>query len=175
MNWEAIGAVGDFVGGIAVVLSLVYIGFQVRQNSRQIDQNSRHLEASMYYASGEGFNRWWSLLVQDESVADLWRRGLAAEELTPTERHRFRSMAMMLFTTLENNFHQVQLGSHSRDTLVISKTTWKRLLDSPGGSAWWKREARRSFTHEFVEAVDSLVSNANSSNNAAQQADEVGR
>ncbi len=107
MNWDAIGAIGEFVGGLAVVLSLVYVAFQVRQNSRQIDQNSRQLEASMYYASGEGFNKWQSLLVQDEAVAALWQRGITGESLTPVDKLRFRSMAMMLFTTLENSFHQV--------------------------------------------------------------------
>ncbi len=157
MNWDAIGAIGEFVGGFAVVLSLVYVAFQVRQNSRQIDQNSRQLEASMYYASGEGFNKWWSLLVQDEAVAALWQRGLAGESLAPTDKLRFRSMAMMLFTTLENSFHQVQLGSHDRKTLEISKSSWVRSLTSPGGSTWWRKEARRSFTPEFVEAVEALM------------------
>ena len=169
MNWQAIGAIGELVGGLAVVLSLVYVGFQVRQNSRQIDQNSRQLEASMYHASGEGFNRWWTLIVRDEAVAILWKRGLAGEALSPTDSLRFNSMAMMLFTTLENNFHQLQLGSHRRNTLEISKSSWGRLLTSPGGSAWWEREARRSFTPEFIEAIESLIpitESANSSHHA---------
>jgi len=64
MTLQDLGAIGELVGGLAVVLSLVYVAFQVRQNSRQIEQNSRHLEASMYFASGDAFARWWSLLVQ---------------------------------------------------------------------------------------------------------------
>ncbi len=67
-------------------------------------------------------------------------------------------MAMILFTALENNFHQEQLGSHHRGTLKISQSTLSRLLASPGGSAWWARSARQSFTPEFVRAVESLVS-----------------
>ena len=157
MDWAAVGALGEVVGGLAVVFSLVYVAFQVRQNSRLIDQNSRQLEASMYYASGEGFNRWWSLLIQDPEVAALWRRGLDGDSLTPEEALRFRSMAMMLFTTLENNFHQLQLGSHNRNTLEISRSSWTRLLNSPGGRAWWEREARRSFTPPFVDAVEALL------------------
>ncbi len=57
MNWEAIGAIGEFVGGLAVVLTLIYIAFQVRQSSRQIDQHSRALAASNFNAAGEGFNK----------------------------------------------------------------------------------------------------------------------
>ena len=111
----------------------------------------------MYYASGEGFNKWQSLLVQDEAVAALWQSGIAGELQTPLDKMRFRSMAMMLFTTLENSFHQVQLGSHDRKTLEISKSSWGHLLTSPGGGAWWRKEAHRSFTPEFVEAVEALI------------------
>jgi len=157
MNWEAIGAIGDFVGGLAVVLTLIYVAFQVRQNSRYMDQNSRALEVSTYHAAGEGFNRWSALLVQDEAVARIWQRGVAGEELDAAGKLRFNALANMLFTTLENNFHQLQLGSHSRNTLELSKSHWERFLTSPGGSAWWKRQGRRTFTPEFIEAIESLI------------------
>lgn len=32
MNWEAIGAVGEILGAIAVLLSLAYLAVQIRQN-----------------------------------------------------------------------------------------------------------------------------------------------
>lgn len=157
MNWVAIGAIGEFVGGLAVVLTLVYVAFQVRQNSRQIDQNSRALELSTFHAAGEGFNNWSTLFVQDETVASIWLRGLAGEKMDAAGKLRFYALASMLFTTLENNFHQLQLGSHTRNTLELSKANWKTFLTSPGGSEWWKRQGRILFTADFVEAIDALV------------------
>ena len=88
MNWEAIGAIGDFVGGLAVVLTLIYIAFQVRQSSKQIDQHTRALAASTFYAAGEGFNNWWSLIIQDEAVASLLQRGVAGETLNSADETR---------------------------------------------------------------------------------------
>jgi len=35
MNWEAIGAVGEVIGSITVVLSVLYLAAQVRQANRQ--------------------------------------------------------------------------------------------------------------------------------------------
>ncbi len=157
MNWEAIGAIGDFVGGLAVVLTLIYIAFQVRQSSRQLEQNSRALATSSYQLAGQGFNKWFALIIQDEAIANLWRRGLTGESLNPTDKMRFISMANMLCTTLENNFHQYQLGTHRRNTLELGKHTWLRILTSPGGNAWWIREGRNGFTPEFVEAVEDLI------------------
>lgn len=40
MNWDAIGAIAEVVGVIAVVLSLIYVGFQVRQNTAQLRQDN---------------------------------------------------------------------------------------------------------------------------------------
>ena len=157
MNWEAVGAVGELVGGLAVVLTLVYIAFQVRQSRTQLDQNTRALEASTYYAVGDGFIKWWSLVSQDEALASLWQRGIAAESLNSADKLRFHSMAMILFTTLENNVHQNQLGSINRNTLEIAKGSWERILKSPGGKDWWKIQGRNSFTPEFIEAIESLI------------------
>lgn len=36
MNWEAIGALGELAGAIAVVASLIYVGFQLKQNTSAI-------------------------------------------------------------------------------------------------------------------------------------------
>ena len=35
MNWDAIGAVGEIVGAMAVVVSLVYLGSQIRVQNRE--------------------------------------------------------------------------------------------------------------------------------------------
>jgi hypothetical protein len=33
MNWDAIGAIGEIVGAIAVLATLIYLAIQIRQNS----------------------------------------------------------------------------------------------------------------------------------------------
>ena len=43
MNWEALGAIGETVGAIGVILTLGYLALQIRQNSRQIVQNTQSL------------------------------------------------------------------------------------------------------------------------------------
>ena len=37
MNWEAIAAIGEAVGGVAVIASLIYLALQIRQ-SRQLER-----------------------------------------------------------------------------------------------------------------------------------------
>ena len=41
MNWEAMGAVGDLLGAIAVVVSLVYVASQVRSGTQALKTSTR--------------------------------------------------------------------------------------------------------------------------------------
>ena len=36
MNWEAIGAIGEILGAAGVIITLIYLSGQIRQNNRQI-------------------------------------------------------------------------------------------------------------------------------------------
>ena len=41
MNWEAIGAVGEVVGAVAVVATLGYLAVQIRQNTKMMKSSMR--------------------------------------------------------------------------------------------------------------------------------------
>ncbi|RYG21268.1 MAG: hypothetical protein EON93_26090 [Burkholderiales bacterium] len=41
MDWNAVSATADIVGAIAVVVSLIYVGLQLRQNTKAIVANAR--------------------------------------------------------------------------------------------------------------------------------------
>ena len=53
MNWEAIGAVGELLGAIGVIVTLGYLAVQIRQNTRATGASTVH-----------GINN---------SIADAWR------------------------------------------------------------------------------------------------------
>ena len=57
MNWQAVGAVGELIGGIAVVLSLIYIAMQMRQNTRQIGENTLALQLASRDRAQQSFSR----------------------------------------------------------------------------------------------------------------------
>ena len=41
MNWEAIGAIGEIGGAIAVLVSLIYLAVQIRQNTKMMRSSSK--------------------------------------------------------------------------------------------------------------------------------------
>lgn len=48
MNWDAVSAIGQFAGALAVVVTLIYLGIQIRQNSQGLKHNARATEVAAY-------------------------------------------------------------------------------------------------------------------------------
>ena len=46
MNWDAIGAVGEIIGALAVVATLGYLALQVKTNTAAVNQASRQATLS---------------------------------------------------------------------------------------------------------------------------------
>lgn len=59
MNWEAISAISDIVGAVAVVISLVYVAAQIRQNTKMARSGAKQslTEAANVRESEKG-SRW---------------------------------------------------------------------------------------------------------------------
>lgn len=169
MSLQDLGAIGEVVGAIAVVVSLIYVAYQVRHSARQIELNSRQLEASIYYSSNDAFFRWFALLAQDATLADLWTRALSDETLSQEETLRVNSLILMLLLCYENNFQQLRLGAIGRNTLEIARNDISRLMSRPVVQTWWKRHGPAALTPEFRQAIESLVSAMESAKDAAQQ------
>ncbi len=36
MNWTAVGAIGELLGGVVIVITLIYLGIQIRQNTKNL-------------------------------------------------------------------------------------------------------------------------------------------
>ena len=68
---EDLGNIGDFLGGIGVVVTLIYLALQIRQNSSQLVQNTKAVQSTAYQAitqNHRAYNEWF---VVHRDVAEL--------------------------------------------------------------------------------------------------------
>ena len=71
MDWDAIGAIGEIVGASAVLISLFYVGLQVRQNSKAIrGQTYESLSTTLANFSQSNRSAWFQRPEQAYQV--LW-------------------------------------------------------------------------------------------------------
>ena len=137
MNWEAIGAIGDAVGGVGVVASLVYLALQTRQNTRAVRSASFHQVADSFSAV--------SLAVfQDPSLVSLLTRARSdSESFTPEDTARYSFFLLTLFRRAEGMFLQSEQGTLQRESWHGIHITLENTLGSPSGHRWWSEAAQR--------------------------------
>ena len=68
MNWEAISAVGQLVGALAVLVTLIYLAVQIRQNTAAV-------ATATYESAMTGFNDINVVVASHPSLASLLDRG----------------------------------------------------------------------------------------------------
>jgi hypothetical protein len=150
LDINTLAAWGEFIGGIAVVVSLIYLAGQIRQNSRL-------LRASTASATIDAFNDASSLIVQDPEVARIYWDGMAdRSSLSEADQRRFDALVAM-------NFNQWNQEHQFAGDGVISPGVWdsrtrtlRRFLQLQGLRQWWN-EWRDMYGDEFCEFVDGLI------------------
>ena len=71
MNWEALGSIGEIVGAIAVMVSLLFLAIQIRLGAQATQENSALLRSAMVRNSDEYITRWVETLLQNPELEDI--------------------------------------------------------------------------------------------------------
>ncbi len=77
MEWtiQDLGAIGEFVGAIGVVLTLIYLAYQIRQNTFQLEQNTLIAKAAAVSASNKALRETRHSIYESAEMAELYFRG----------------------------------------------------------------------------------------------------
>jgi len=114
MNWDAIGAIGEIIGAVAVVGSLIYLAIQIREQNREARLASAHQAIEGYRTSISWLN--------DPSMAELFIASLRNYDgLSDAERLRFD---MYMTTTLRSFEDAFFLHRENR----LDHETWEAML-----------------------------------------------
>lgn len=87
MNWDAVGAISELVGAVAVIVTLIYLALQIRQNNALLRSQSRQAQLS---------NDQTSLTVAFDHI-DILQKLSSDTPLTPDEQTR---LSIVFLTTL---------------------------------------------------------------------------
>ena len=131
MTLEDLANLGELVGGIAVVLSLLYLAFQIRQNTRQI-------RGSMYDSIVSSLADFDRPIAEDAELARIFEEAVDDWQTTDAiERARVMHLLSTLFKQFENIHYQFRQGALEPELWA----GWRRLMLSyyarPGIRTWW--------------------------------------
>ena len=131
MSLSDLAAVGSLVSGIAVLASLIFVGFQLWQNTQAV-------RAAASQAHAINFQQILTPVIEDGDVARLWRLGLGnIDSLTEDERVRFVILVSGLFRFYEAARLQWRYGQLHSEHWQNIETSVRDLASQPGIKAYW--------------------------------------
>jgi len=149
VNWEAISAIGQIVGAIAVVVSLIYLATEVRRNTRASRLAAMH-------SMSDSFNRWIQQIVEHPHLTEVYYRGIHDfESLQGPDLVRFSMIMTQAFRNSEENFYLQMEGHVGRSIWRGWEKTIHDVMGYPGIQAWWATRSHL-FSEEFAKLINQL-------------------
>jgi hypothetical protein len=128
MNWEAVSAIAEVTGVIGVIISLVYVGLQVKQNTLATE-----ISTSQAYVNAD--NEIIGIINTSPDLADILHQGFIS----------FQSF----YLQWKNGFLSDALWGTYRQAFVD-------LLQQKGAQEWWEMR-RHWFSDDFKQYVEESV------------------
>lgn len=158
MNLEDLGNIGDFVGGIAVVATLVYVAIQLVQNNRLLKANTAAVRASGTTAITELLVNVNKTLIEDAPFSEIFLRGLNdPKSLSVAENLRFETFLQNAFVSHENAMKLARSGATESEDWEPWSRHLEIWLGFPVVSSWWARQDS-PFSAEFKAHISELQS-----------------
>jgi hypothetical protein len=152
MNLETMSQLGEFVGGIGVILSLVYVAIQVRRNtsSQRADMTARILDrmsAQQHtYAFDPEASKFFSRAITDTSA------------LTVDERIQFAWLMTEFLGAIEFLMQQYDAGNIDEQIWLRWSKTLDWWLTYPGVRSYWISRPT-PFTDRFTDYIEDRLVN----------------
>ncbi len=120
MNWEAIGAVGELVGGVAVIATLIYLALQVKHSKVLLERNEKIALSQVYQSRADA--RMSLVLAQAESdkvelISSVWGRPDLVDGLEKEDLAIVRQYMMATIVHQDNILYQASLGLLGENTM----------------------------------------------------------
>jgi hypothetical protein len=144
---QDLGGVGEFIGGIGVIVSLLYLARQIRDNSRIERLNAR-------YAVSQALSRAFDRLDEDPELYRVWVAARdRGEELDEEDRERLGRFLYRYFVQLSLAYGFSEIDP---DIRARYEPHLVRFLQAPAVQGWWSRQ-RDFFAEPFRSEVDLLL------------------
>ena len=148
MNWEIVGTIAEIIAAAAVVVTLIYV-------ARDIRQNSQSLAMSALRDTTAQWNHWSEMIATSADLAEIVVKGNESyESLSPSEKLRYGAYVQSFYDNVESYRSLVIDFETEKDLDVLVEIT-KRRSAIPGFRAWWA-ENMVDYDAGFVAWVDEL-------------------
>ena len=144
------GALGELIGGIAIIVSLIYVDIQVNDNAGAVRSAAAN-DANVAVQS------WYLQIGSDQQTSEIFYEALTSEvALSNQEEFQFLMMMHGSILAFQNSYLLAEEGTIDFELRESATTAISGVKDLPGFRRYWRQ--RKSYLHSgFADYVDQLL------------------
>src|SRR5664279_2197744 len=152
MTLEQFNTALQIVASIGVIVSLIFVGLQIRQNTAALQRNEHN-------STMEQWTVIRMAIAKHRDIAELMTAGLHGESaLDAADQLRLEQMLQENFWAAFHIWERTQRGIFPKGTFELAVGPHlSGLLRTVRGEAWWRGAKHAGFIPEFVAAVDAWL------------------
>ncbi len=144
MDIMELGAIGELVGGVAVIATLIYLALQIRQNTNLAQGTAQRELMDSFQANIDR-------VAQDPAT---WQEGCRSfETLSNEEQLRFAAMFNPWINQLEQVLRMGRRGLEAEDNIENYGNVCLSMVQEPGALEVWNRSKHLFFpmSRDYIE------------------------
>ena len=157
MNWDAIGAVGEIGGAIAVLATLYYLAAQIKMQTIQLEKSNEQARVEISLDVNKSYMEFFDLLLRDENLVRLYHKGIRDEPLDEVEEERFSQYINKFVAFVESGVIANNAGLHFDGdyelNFLVGNPYLHMLLNTRIGSKWFEEKAKVLYSEEFLDTI----------------------
>jgi hypothetical protein len=133
VNWDALGAAGEFISGMIVVATVIYLSRQIRETNKRAKAEAERDVMAIWN------DRIIDNLLRDRNLRSVIRRGFDSfESLIPDEQLEFQLFIAHVMNHLEMVLRMERDGLLATDMAGFWRGLALSILATTGGRECWK-------------------------------------
>jgi len=142
------------VANLSVVVGIVFLGAEMRQNTRAVQAQTRDSMTDKQMRLSE-----WAMGMPDLIATLQTVRAVGIEQADATDQMRFRLFVVGNFREWENSYYQYRNGLFSPEEFEPRLVRWREALADPNWRYEWDA-SREEFSPSFRAELDLIVAEA---------------
>jgi hypothetical protein len=156
MSFEKLSYLAQMVASVGVIVSLIFVGLQIRQNTGALQRNEHNSTMAQ-----------WTVIrmaiAKHRDIAELMTAGLHGEgALDAADQLRLEQMLQENVWASFHIWERTQRGIFPKGTFELTAgPLLSGLLRTERGEAWWRSAKGSGFIPGFVADVDAVLAKDN--------------
>jgi len=152
MSFEQISYLAQIVASVGVIVSLIFVGLQIRQNTGVLQRNEHNSTMAQWTVIRMAIAR-------NRDIAELMTAGLHGERvIDAADQLRLEQMLAEQAWAAFHIWDRTQRGIFPKGTFeATGGALLCGLLKTAGGGTWWRTAKKIGFPPGFVSDVDTVL------------------